>query len=206
MKNEYYVKDGIAYITLKRRNGNDLECMISESDLSKLDNVSSLYANYDPKLDGYYVRCNFIQDGKRRKEYLHRLIMDCPSGKVVDHKSRNTLDNTRENLRIVDHSQNMANRGLTKANKTGFKGVRQKDKYPLLKALAYDLRAFHKYRDCAVTNFRIDNIRQFLQDVKAKLTWSEYLFAKMYYERGYYRPFVTFVVYCLGFGILDQLK
>jgi hypothetical protein len=44
---------------------------------------------------------------------LHRLIMQPPSDFQVDHCNGNGLDNRRENLRIANRSQNMANRRAT---------------------------------------------------------------------------------------------
>jgi hypothetical protein len=54
--------------------------------------------------------------------YLHRLIMNCPKGQEVDHINRNKLDNTRENLRVVTHQQNVWN---TPGRKS-YRGVRFK--------------------------------------------------------------------------------
>lgn len=49
---------------------------------------------------------------KRKKYYLHRLVMDVLNNPdvIVDHKSRNPLDNTRKNLRLTTHALNMKNR------------------------------------------------------------------------------------------------
>lgn len=38
--------------------------------------------------------------------YLHRWLMDCPPGMVVDHIDGNSLNNTRANLRIVTAEEN----------------------------------------------------------------------------------------------------
>jgi hypothetical protein len=46
-----------------------------------------------------------------------------PKGLEVDHINRNTLDNCRNNLRLVSHSINCCNRGLRKDNKAGQTGV-----------------------------------------------------------------------------------
>ena len=57
-------------------------------------------------------------------EFLHRLIMRPPKNMQVDHKNKDKLDNRRCNLRICTVSENAMNRGKTKYNTTGFKGVR----------------------------------------------------------------------------------
>lgn len=56
---------------------------------------------------------------------MHRVIMDLPMGKEVDHINRNPLDNRRDNLRIVTHRQNHLNR--RNKSKTGFIGVYEKN-------------------------------------------------------------------------------
>lgn len=55
---------------------------------------------------------------------MHRLIFgDAPDGKEWDHRSRNRLDNSRENLRAASITQNAMNHGKRKDNKSGFIGV-----------------------------------------------------------------------------------
>lgn len=67
--------------------------------------------------------------GKGNKSaYLHRIIMNCPEGKQVDHINRNSLDNRRENLRICSRGENAKNRKKGKNNKSGYKGVCQDKK------------------------------------------------------------------------------
>lgn len=55
--------------------------------------------------------------------YLHRVLMDAPRGKIVDHIDGNSLNNRRSNLRLATVSENAMNRGRTKRNRTGYKGV-----------------------------------------------------------------------------------
>jgi hypothetical protein len=55
--------------------------------------------------------------------YMHRAIANAPSGSVVDHVDGNTLNNQRCNLRTCSQSENMQNRGKTKTNTSGYKGV-----------------------------------------------------------------------------------
>lgn len=59
---------------------------------------------------------------KLSKVYLHRLIMKCPKGWVVDHINGDRFDNRRSNLRICTHAQNSRNRKTNLGFR--FKGVR----------------------------------------------------------------------------------
>lgn len=54
---------------------------------------------------------------------MHRQIMKCPDGMVIDHKNGNKLDNLKNNLRVCTRSQNQSNRKISTRNKSGFKGV-----------------------------------------------------------------------------------
>lgn len=49
-------------------------------------------------------------------------------GKRADHINHNTFDNRKENLRVATFSQNAANRGKQKNNKSGVIGVRKRGK------------------------------------------------------------------------------
>ena len=50
---------------------------------------------------------------------MHRLILQVEGRKnLVDHIDRNGLNNQRSNLRIATHSQNGANRGVSKTKRT----------------------------------------------------------------------------------------
>jgi len=59
----------------------------------------------------------------KERFYLHRLILGFPKDKVIDHINGNTLDNRESNLRACLTRENSRNRGLSKNNTSGFKGV-----------------------------------------------------------------------------------
>lgn len=48
-------------------------------------------------------------EGRIRTVYLHRWLVACPPGFVVDHRNADGLDNQRENLRIVTQAENLRN-------------------------------------------------------------------------------------------------
>jgi len=127
----------------------------------------------------FYARRNLPRrvDGSRPTALLlHREITSCPKGMRIDHRNHNGLDNRRENLRVATASENMMNRGKTRQNSTGYKGVYktgdsmlnpynakiQKDKkvyclghYKTAEEAArvYDKKAIELFGEFAVLNF-----------------------------------------------------
>lgn len=55
--------------------------------------------------------------------YMHRFILGASQGDLVDHIDMDTTNNQKENLRICSRAENGRNRGKTRRNSSGFKGV-----------------------------------------------------------------------------------
>lgn len=73
---------------------------------------------------GYpYYRARRVVWKTRKALLLHREIMSCPDGMVVDHINHDTLDNRKCNLRICKSSENSRNRSSKTKNVSGYKGV-----------------------------------------------------------------------------------
>ena len=112
----------IMEIKKQKRNGKEYVILIDEEDYDK---IKDYYWRIDAPVTrpwyGPYVVGEHRKTKKKVK--LHRLILDAPDGMDVDHIDHNGLNNTKENLRICTHMQNMANRKKNSNNKTGFKGV-----------------------------------------------------------------------------------
>lgn len=62
---------------------------------------------------------------------LHRLILDFPKNKSIDHINHNGLDNRKQNLRICTHLENMQNKKVPKNNKIGISGIYYNSKLDL---------------------------------------------------------------------------
>lgn len=88
--------------------------------------VSLKYSGFYGKVF-YVVFSNSAKNKELRNKTLHRLITNCPKGMVVDHINHNTLDNTRENLRVCSVGENNMNRRYSARSDTGslrnFRGV-----------------------------------------------------------------------------------
>lgn len=88
----------------------------------------ALISRRDSRLlaDKWYVaRCGGGKMYARRDgQGMHRIIMaaELRPGAVVDHINGNTLDNRRENLRVVSHATNNRNRAAY-TNPSGYRGV-----------------------------------------------------------------------------------
>lgn len=60
----------------------------------------------------------------RKTVYLHRLLLGATRGQIVDHCNGNGLDNRRDNLRFVTHTQNCQNRRRKRTSvRVSYKGV-----------------------------------------------------------------------------------
>lgn len=80
---------------------------------------------WQAKVHGQTVYARGIIDANANKSaYMHRLIMGISDPRIkIDHKDGNGLNNSRGNLRIATHSQNMKNRKLNQKKETKYKGV-----------------------------------------------------------------------------------
>ena len=73
--------------------------------------------------DGVYAATN-IKGIKRRKLRMHRFVLGLTDSKIFcDHKDHNSLNNQKENLRIVNNAQNICNSRSRRNSVSKFLGV-----------------------------------------------------------------------------------
>jgi len=86
------------------------------------DNVMRyIWCGSESKHSGSICVFGYITEDQRGV-YLSRFILDAQKDVYVDHKNMDTLDNTRENLRVCTNSQNGAN-SLSRGGTSDYKGV-----------------------------------------------------------------------------------
>ena len=69
-----------------------------------------------------YMRVGLKVNGKRKQEYVHRIVAEAFIGKVgnimeIDHIDRDPMNNHVSNLRIVSKQENLENREFNKEEK-----------------------------------------------------------------------------------------
>jgi hypothetical protein len=138
----------VKYIATKRG-----KVKISDSDYE-------LVSQYKWRLDkdGYAI----AHDGNGGYISMHRMITNCPKGMVIDHINHDSQDNTRENLRICTHSQNLGNAKIRKS-KSGYKGVTiKKNRFYVYCAKKY-IGSFKNIQDAAIAynNAAINHFGEF---------------------------------------------
>lgn len=127
LRNNYRVEGDFAYIELSSAKYGKMETKISLSDLDKAISMPyTWYPKHAAKTDNFYVAANIYVSKKTRTTIkLHRFLLSPDDSYLdVDHINHNTLDNSRENLRVTTPSQNQMNRNRSnKNNRTGVIGV-----------------------------------------------------------------------------------
>ncbi len=104
----------------------------------------------------------------RRRLWLHRLIMNAPDNRQVDHINLNKLDNRKCNLRLATDSQNKANRLMQKNNTHSMiKGV-----YPSGKKFRVRIQKDKKKINLGTYNTLEEAHSVYL--IKAKEIWGEF--------------------------------
>lgn len=98
--------------------GKGLEAIVDELDYPMLCRFKwHSHAGYA------YTGSRRVIEGRKPPAAMHRMILEVPDGMFVDHINGIPHDNRRENLRVVEHQENMFNMACHKDSTSTFKGV-----------------------------------------------------------------------------------
>lgn len=105
-KNEIIIKETYAIIKINNNQLGLIDCFI---DVEDIDKVKEYYWNL--KVDNRHPNLNpYIATRRKNKRiFLHKLLTNCPKGKVVDHIDGNPFNNLKSNLRICTQKENTRN-------------------------------------------------------------------------------------------------
>lgn len=162
MENPIVIEGDTAIVTLV---GGE-KTQVDVTDLARMTGLR-WSASRRPLRNLTYAVCLVRQpNGGLTTVYLHRLLVDAPRGKDVDHRNHDTLDNRRRNLRVVTHAENMQNlRGARRDSQSGVRGVSwsaAKCKYLVRVTINGTARRFGEYRT-------LEEAERVAQDVRASL-------------------------------------
>jgi hypothetical protein len=105
--------------------------VVNDEDYDKLMQMGSWYTNKctdklknNRTVDRFYAARDIcLGKGKKKKLFMHRVIMNVPNDKFIDHINHDTLDNRKENLRTCTNAQNQRNQVQQKNTTSKYKGV-----------------------------------------------------------------------------------
>ena len=141
------------------------EVIIDDEDWNKIKDYK-WYVNAikGKSKNSFYVKASDLKTKekfkKRKTVILHRLIMDAPKDKVVDHINHNELDNRKVNLRICSKADNSRNRSKVKNSTSKYLGVN----------LGKGLK---KYRVAIRKNYKPIHIGYFKNEIDAAKAYDE---------------------------------
>lgn len=127
--NDYDVKGIVTTLTITKNTGEKIKVLIDTEDLNRVLKYNWC-AGWRKDKDRYYIQVTehyYDNNGKYkgRTILLHKYIMEAYGMyKQVDHINHDSLDNRKDNLRVVKAGNNSSNRkGANKNNATGVRNV-----------------------------------------------------------------------------------
>ena len=119
--NQYFEEEEKYRLHIIRTNGEEIDIYFSKEDYSLISNIRWTF-KYDNKNNEPRIRAT---TGNHAGQDLSTILFNnsIDTNLFVDHINRNTLDNTRENLRLVNRSVNASNARARTESKTSIRGV-----------------------------------------------------------------------------------
>lgn len=108
IENNFKTEEGITFITILKKNGDELIAKIDSSDLDSVKSIGTWFAEWNKDFNNYLV-LNISNTKKNKKnkplkQSLQSIILNVSSTTPIRHINGDTLDNRRCNLEIVQRN------------------------------------------------------------------------------------------------------
>lgn len=145
-----------------------------------LNNHGNWQAIYSSRI--WFAKRNYgLKNYKSKTQSLHRFIWEfynkkeVPSGYVIDHINRNTLDNRIENLRLATRNQNAQNSRPIRGSSSKYKGVGwDKNKIRWIAKIYYSVKDEKRYK--YIGRFKTEKEAALAYDREAKKLFGDFAY------------------------------
>ncbi|WP_252249870.1 hypothetical protein [Clostridium sp. ZBS13] len=108
MENKFEINNKVAFITILKKNGEELTAKVDVEDLNKVKESGTWFAEWNKDLNSYTVQnisvTKMNKKSKPLKQSLQSIILDTNTKTPIRHINGDTLDNRRSNLEIVERN------------------------------------------------------------------------------------------------------
>lgn len=100
--NEYEIKENVAYIKLRKKDGTIIDTKIDAADLNMVLDKGTWFAEWNKTFNSYLVQN--VNYPSKEKQTLHSFILGAHAKSPIRHINGDTLDNRRCNIEIYNQN------------------------------------------------------------------------------------------------------
>ncbi|WP_252236626.1 hypothetical protein [Clostridium sp. CH2] len=108
MENKFEINNKVAFITILKKNGEELTAKVDVEDLNRVKESGTWFAEWNKDLNSYTVQnisvTKMNKKSKPLKQSLQSIILDTNTKTPIRHINGDILDNRRSNLEIVERN------------------------------------------------------------------------------------------------------
>ncbi|WP_252243677.1 MULTISPECIES: hypothetical protein [unclassified Clostridium] len=108
MENKFEINNKVAFITILKKNSEELTAKVDVEDLNRVKESGTWFAEWNKDLNSYTVQnisvTKMNKKSKPLKQSLQSIILDTNPKTPIRHINGDTLDNRRSNLEIVERN------------------------------------------------------------------------------------------------------